>query len=150
MLPKRFMNRQLTRWSGPIAGLLAGAYVGLGNPLAPGGPPTWVTVVGGGVIGVVAGCLVMVLDPSQPTRKPESLEDGSSPSRKRDSTVVGPVLAVFGLLVCWLPFFGLAFNVIGVFVNRGTTDGASVLSKTSLVIAGMVSLMMAIGLWLDA
>ena len=48
MLPKRFMNRQLTRWSGPIAGLLAGAYVGLGNPLASGGPPTWVTVVGGG------------------------------------------------------------------------------------------------------
>ena len=150
MLPKRFMNRQLTRWSGPIAGLLAGAYVGLGNPLASGGPPTWVTVVGGGVIGVVAGCLVMVLDPSQPTRKPESLEDGSSPSRKRDSTVVGRVLAVFGLLVCWLPLFGLAFNVIGVFVNRGTTDGASVVSKTSLVIAGMVSLMMAIGLWLDA
>ena len=99
---------------------------------------------------MVAGCLVMVLDPSRPTRKPESLEDGSSPSRKRDSTVVGRVLAVFGLLVCWLPFFGLAFNVIGVFVNRGTTDGASVLSKTSLVIAGMVSLMMAIGLWLDA
>ena len=48
MLPKRFMNRRLTRWSGPIAGLLAGAYVGLGNPLALGGPPTSVTVVGGG------------------------------------------------------------------------------------------------------
>ena len=123
--------------------------MGLGNPLAPGGPPTRVTVAGGG-IGVIADCLVMVLDPSLPARKPESLEDGSSPSRKRVSTVIGRVLAVLGLLVCWLPFFGLAFNVIGVFVNRGTTDGASVVSKTSLVIAGMVSLMMAIGLWLDA
>lgn len=150
MLPKRFMNHQWTRWSGPIAGLLAGSYVGLGNPLAPGGPPTWITVVGGGVIGVVAGCLVMVLDPSLPTRKPVSLEDGSSLSKKRNSTVVGRVLAVFGLLVCWLPFFGLAFNLIGVLVNRGTTDGATAVSKTSLVIAGIVSLMMAIGLWLDA
>lgn len=150
MLPKRFMNRQLTRWLGPIAGLLAGAYVGLGNPLAPGGPPTWVTVVGGGLIGVVAGCLVMVLDPSLPISKPESMESGSSPSIKRNSTVVGRVLAVFGLLVCWLPFFGLAFNLIGVLVNRGTTDGAAAVSKTSLVIAGIVSLMLAIGLWLDA
>ena len=150
MLPKRFMNRQLTRWLGPIAGLLAGAYVGLGNPLAPGGPPTWVTVVGGGLIGVVAGCLVMVLDPSLPISKPEAMECGSSPSIKRNSTVVGRVLAVFGLLVCWLPFFGLAFNLIGVLVNRGTTDGAAAVSKTSLVIAGIVSLMLAIGLWLDA
>ena len=54
MLPKRFMNRQLTRWSGPIAGLLVGAYVGLGNPLAPGGPPTWGTAVGGGSVWLLA------------------------------------------------------------------------------------------------
>ncbi len=140
-----FKNREFPRWSGPLIGILAGGYTGL-IQFRPGGLPIWVVVLGGAMIGGLAGCLVFLLDPSRPTEGTEELPEHLVNTSCQTSGLVGRALAFLGLLLCWAPFLGLVLNLIGILVNRRTDDWALVVSKIGFVFGAIVSLVTLIGI----
>ncbi len=146
MLLKSLKNQRFSRWSGPLIGLSVGAYCGVQNPFVPGALPVWVTVAGGALIGGFAGVLVMFLDPLSPRLTTEEQIDQPAGRCKATSSLVGRVVSLFGLLLCWIPFLGFSLNLIGVLVNRSADDWAIVISKIGLAIGLTVSIIMLVGL----
>ena len=140
-----FKNREFPRWSGPLIGILAGGYTGL-IQFRPGGLPIWVVVLGGAMIGGLAGCLVFLLDPRRPVEASEGLPEHLVNTSCQPSGLVGRVLAFLGLLLCWAPFLGLVLNLVGILVNRRTDDWALVVSKIGFVFGAIVSLVTLIGI----
>ncbi len=143
-----FKNREFPRWSGPLIGMLAGGYCGL-SQFRPGGLPIWITVLGGATIGGLAGCLVFLLDSKRPTDASERLSEHLVNTSHRPSGLVGRVLALLGLLLCWTPFLGLVLNLIGILVNLKTDDWAVLVSKVGLVFSAFVTTVTLIGFILD-
>jgi hypothetical protein len=143
-----FKNREFPRWSGPLIGILAGGYCGL-SQFRPGGLPIWITVLGGAIIGGLAGCLIFLLDPGRPVEASEGLPEHLVNTSCRPSGLVGRVLALLGLLLCWTPFLGLVLNLIGILVNRKTDDWSLVVSKVGLVFSAFVTTVTLIGFILD-
>ena len=148
MLPRLFTNRRFPRWAGPLIGMLVGAYCGLQNPMNPGALPVGLTVLGGTLIGGLAGSLALLLDPIPTGNVTEGLPDHLTGANQVPAGFVGRVLALFGLLLCWFPFIGLALNLIGVLVNRGTEDWALLVSKFGLFVGVIVSLVTLAGICL--
>lgn len=146
MLPRLFANRRFQCWSGPLIGGLVGGYVGLQNLVNPRGLPIGWMVLGGVLIGGLAGSLALLLDPIPTGNVTEGLPDHLTGADQVPAGFVGRVLALFGLLLCWFPFVGLTLNLIGVLVNRGTEDWALIVSKFGLVVGVIVSLVTMAGI----
>ena len=140
-----FKNREFPRWSGPLIGMLAGGYCGL-RQFRQGGLPIGITVLGGAMIGGLAGCLVFLVDSKRPVEASEGLPEHLVDTSRRPSGLVGRVLALLGLLLCWTPFLGLVLNLIGILVNRRTDDWALVVSKIGFVFGAIVALVTLIGI----
>ncbi len=146
MLLRYLGNRRFPRWSGPLIGGLVGGYVGLRNLVNPGGLPIGWMVLGGVLIGGFAGSLAILLDPKRTENLSEGLPDHLTGANQVPAGFVGRVLALFGLMLCWFPFIGLALNLIGVLVNRGTEDWALLVSKFGLFVGVIVSLVTLAGI----
>lgn len=140
MLLKRFHNRNFSRWMGPLIGLVVGAYCGIQNPFALGGLSQLTTIIGGAVLGGLAGILVMLLDPKPEQKNTQDQIRGFSEEVGGSSHLVGRVLACFSLLMCWMPFIGFGLSLIGYVVNRRSTDAAFWVASFSLLIAMTVTL----------
>lgn len=113
------------------------------------GVPWYLMVLGGMLIGGLAGCLVFLLDPPPKTEEPLDLPEHLSSLSQQPSSLVGRVLALFGVLLCWFPFLGLVLNAIGYSVNRKVDDWAIWASKIGLAVSALVSVGMLVGLLLD-
>ena len=146
LLLKIFKNRRFPRWAGPLVGVMVGGYCGLQNPFVPGALPVWMTMAGGAIMGGLAGSLVIFLDPRSSDVATEGLPEHLINASQTPSGLVGRVLSLFGLLLCWTPFLGPVLNLIGVWVNCDTDDWALVVSKIGFVVGAIVSLVTLIGL----
>ena len=145
-----FKNKRFPRWCGPLIGVAAGGYVGMKNIIgANAGVPWYLMVLGGMLIGCLAGCLVFLLDPPPKTEEPTDLPEHLSSLSQHPSSLVGRVLALFGVLLCWFPFLGLVLNAIGYSVNRKVDDWAIWASRIGLAVSALVSVGMLVGLLLD-
>jgi len=91
------------------------------------------TLIGGAVIGAMAGGLVFLLD------TPKNSGSINSSTNSNPSSVVGRFLAVTGLLLFWAPIIGLVVSVIGWIANFKTTDWAKICSIIGTVIGLLVS-----------
>lgn len=142
-------NRQFPTWSGPFVGMVAGAVCGIRA-----GRNAQISIIvfilGGALIGGLAGCLILFIDPKPPEDTPEGLPPNLA-KRNIDnpSGVVGRFLAVAGISLCWTPFLGFVLNLIGLTVNWKSNDWARRTSKVGLAIGGIVAIFMSIALVLD-
>ena len=145
-----FKNKRFPRWYGPLIGVAAGGYVGMKNIIgANAGVPWYLMVLGGMLIGGLAGCLVFLLDPPPKTEEPLDLPEHLSSLSQQPSSLVGRVLALFGVLLCWFPFLGLVLNAIGYSVNRKVDDWAIWASRIGLAVSALVSVGVLVGILLD-
>jgi hypothetical protein len=123
--------------------MVAGAICGLKTPNAQ--IPMALRVLGGLVIGGVAGCVALLIDPKQPeTTSNDLLSHFDARPVARRSDLVGRFLAIAGILLCWTPFLGLVLNLIGLIVNWRTEDWARKTSMAGSVIGGVIAVGMAI------
>ena len=127
-------------------GMLVGAYCGLQNPVNPGALPVGLTVLGGALIGGLAGSLALRLDLGSTDDGTDGTPDYPTGANQVPAGFVGRVLALFGLLRCWFPFLGLVLNLNGVLVNRGTDDWSWVVSKLGSVVGTLVALVTLVGI----
>ena len=145
-----FKNKLFPRWYGPLIGVAVGGYVGMKNIIgANAGLPWYVVALGGMLIGGLAGCLVFLLDPPPKTEEPLDLPEHLSSLSQQPSSLVGRVLALLGVLLCWFPILGLVLNAIGYSVNWKVDDWAIWASRIGLAVSALVSVGMLVGLLLD-
>ncbi|MCH2178590.1 MAG: hypothetical protein MK106_07275 [Mariniblastus sp.] len=139
-------NRQFPPWCAPLVGILAGGYVAMKNMvLGNAGLPGYLMILGGMVIGGLAGCSVFLLDPRGRAEPSSLFAEHLVPTPRRSSSLVGRVLAAFGVLLSWFPLLGLVLNLIGYLVNRKTDDWAVWTSKIGLIVGLSVSVGMIFG-----
>ena len=137
-------NRSFPRWSAPLVGTIAGALCGLRGGLNAQIPIVF-CVLGGSLIGGLAGAVIFVLEPPDAVEAPVGIPIHLWPEHVA-SGVVGRFLAIAGCLLCWTPFLGFILNVIGLAVNWKSRDWARVASMIGLLIGSLVAITMAIGL----
>ena len=107
-------NRQFPAWCGPLVGILAGVYVAMKKMvLGNAGLPGYQMILGGMVIGGLAGCSVFLLDPRGRAEPSSLFAEHLVPTTRRPSRLVGRALASFGVLLSWFPLLGLVLNFIG-------------------------------------
>jgi len=139
-------NREFPSWSGPFIGMIVGALCGLRAGRNAQIPIYWF-ILGGAIIGGLAGCLIFLIDPKQPEKASEDLPPNLADRRVGNpSGVVGRFLAIAGCLLCWTPFMGLVLNLVGLAVNWKSNDWARVASIVGVVIGGLVAVLMVIAL----
>lgn len=132
-------NHRFPRWSAPLLGIVVGGLCGLRAGLRAQIPLAWF-VVGGGVIGGLAGAFILLLEPTGQETKDENLPAFLQPAVSQNrSGVVGRFLAVAGCLLCWFPILGLVLNLVGFLVNRSADDWARFASLLGLAIAACLS-----------
>lgn len=137
-------NMTFPRWSGPFVGMIAGVIAGLEGGVDA-DIPMAACVLGGAVIGGIAGCLIFLIDPKQPEAVSDDLlSHFDARVVARPSGVVGRFLAIAGILLCWTPLLGLVLNLIGLAVNWKSEDWARKISIAGVVVGGAVALLMAI------
>ena len=114
--------------------MIAGVWASLkGAPVAD--IPLPQLVLGGAVIGALAGCLVFLLDPADD----DALNTPGPQRDKQKSGLIGRFLAVAGLALCWTPGLGLVLNSIGLWVNRNSTDWTKTTSKIGVFVGVAVA-----------
>ena len=130
------------RWTAPLLGALLGAFFGY---KADPGVASPIYVGGGALLGLLAGCLVFLLD-SKPGQG-GSFETGlnSNPENDQieylnDTGLVGRFLALVACLLCVIPFAGPVIGLIATFVNWRAGDSAGKASRIATGIAGCVTL----------
>lgn len=139
-------NMTFPRWSGPFVGMIVGVIVGLKGDVDA-DLPMAARFLGGAVIGGIAGCLIFLIDPKQQEAASDDLlSHFDARVVTRPSGVVGRVLAIAGILLCWTPFLGLVLNLIGLAVNWKSEDWARKVSIAGVVVGGIVAIVMAIAL----
>lgn len=125
-----------------IAGALCGLRAGLNAQI-----PIYFCLLGGSIIGGLAGALVFLLDPRPaseiPAGMPVHLWTGHVDN---PSGVVGRFLAIAGCVLCWTPFLGFILNLIGLAVNWKSRDWARIASMIGLLVGTLIAIAMAIGL----
>jgi hypothetical protein len=143
-------NQKFPSWSAPLVGMIAGALCGLKGAMNAPIPP-YLFVLGGALIGGLAGSLIFIIDPRPETEIPEGLPHHLSTGHvENPSGVVGRFLAIAGLFLCWTPFLGFVLNSIGLAVNWKSRDWARIISIIGLLIGTLVAFAMAIILTLEA
>ncbi|MEM7454734.1 MAG: hypothetical protein AAF456_10330 [Planctomycetota bacterium] len=147
------MNDAFPRWSAPLLGAVAGAF--LGYRADPGiASPAYVG--GGALIGILGGCLVFLLDskPQSASQHEEALRE-ANPNYVNDQVehftdpgLVGRFLALIAIVLCIVPIAGLVMGLIAVAVNwkaRGWSRMASRIGAgIGLVVTTLVVLTMVI------
>lgn len=132
-------NRRFPRWSAPLLGIVVGGLCGLRAGLRAQIPLAWF-VVGGGLIGGLAGAFILLLEPAGYETNDENLPAHFQRSvSQHRSGVVGRFLAVAGCLLCWFPILGLVLNLGGFLINRKADDWAWFASLVGLSIGACLS-----------
>ena len=135
-----------------MIGVIVGALFGI-RGAAEAQLPLVHCVVGGMLVGGVAGFLVLVLDPAPPSEAPVALPEPLATWHAPASTssgLVGRFLAVAGLLLCWAPGIGLVLNLIALSVNWKATDWAHTLSKVNVAVTLLVGIVLATAFFVEA
>jgi hypothetical protein len=128
-----------------IAGALCGLRAGRNAQI-----PMVFFILGGTLIGGLAGLLILLIEPKPLDEAAEGLPPHFTSRRfEEPSGVIGRFLAVAGILLCWTPFLGLILNLIGLTVNWKSDDWARSVSKIGLVVGGLVAILMVIALVFD-
>ncbi len=139
-------NTAFPRWAAPLVGIVAGAlFGGRGARRAGEGfSPTW--MVGGAVLGLVAGLFVWLLD--KPKAEGEQILEGTQTSEGGQATAVaseasGSVItrffALLSILLCWAPVVGLVIGGIAWFLNRNVRGWPKIASLIGTVIALLIT-----------
>lgn len=129
-----------------VIGALCGVRAGFNAQI-----PIYFFILGGMMIGGLAGCLILVIDPRPPEEIPEHLSPNFATRRADNpSGVIGRFLAIAGCLLCWTPFMGLVLNLIGLTVNWKCDDWSRIASIVGVSIGGLVAILMTIALVLGA
>ena len=142
-------NRIFPRWSAPLVGMIAGAFCGLKGGLNAQIPIGWF-ILGGTVIGGLAGSLIFVIDPP-PKEEPLFGMPMTFAIRavENPSGVVGRFLAIAGCLLCWTPFLGFVLNLIGLAVNWRSNDWARTASIIGVLIGMLVAIATSVAMALE-
>lgn len=74
---------------------------------------------------------------------PEYLSFQESQIRQEDQQSVGRIIAVTGILTCWVPLIGLIFSGWAWLLNRRESDWRRVASGISLIVAVLVHMLIA-------
>ena len=102
--------------------------------------PFVLQVVVGLAIGAIAGSLILLVHPKVQPKQPKSTSvdlfaQFSDHAVASQSSVLGRVLAILGILLCWTPTVGLLLNVIAWAVNGKSEDWTRVVSMVGLAIS---------------
>jgi Na+-driven multidrug efflux pump len=117
-------NISFPRWAAPLAGAGAGAILGLRAARRDGQgiKPEW--VIGSTVLGLLAGCVVWLLErpdagpaPAAGDARDGSVRDLSQPG-SRVRAVAGAVLALLSIVLVCVPVAGLALAAVAVLATR--------------------------------
>ncbi len=106
--------------------------------------PTW--MVGGAVLGLVAGLFVWLLD--KPKAEDEQISEGTQASvggqaagaaTRSSGSVITRFFAVLSILLCWAPVVGLVLGGIAWFLNRNVRGWPKIASLIGTVIAFLIT-----------
>ena len=114
-------NFSFPKWSGPVVGAVVGILVALQSVRLQVDVPILYLLAGGAILGALAGCFMLLLDPPEPDS--ESMHDVGfkSPGRHKSSRT-GTVLAVLCIVTSWVPVIGFFVGVAAVYVNFRATN----------------------------
>ena len=112
------LGLKFPRWLGPIIGACLGAGLAL-RGMKRDGHFNAVGLASGAVCGLLAGCVLWLLD-------------APSPTESRQASLLGSLLAIVGFFPGCLPFVGLVLAVPAFLVNRRVTGWQNTASRMAL------------------
>ena len=130
MVSNPVANFRFPRWSGPLIGAIVGAILGARDSVVDEKPLAWEWLIGGMLLGLLAGCIVFLLDRPATSSSTNSQLAGSWKGQDQITTVtyeegalVGRLLAVLSIALSFFPFVGLGLGVVAVSWQRVTGLG---------------------------
>ncbi len=132
------------RWSAPFVGMLVGTGIGLksGQRTGEGLSPTW--LIGGAIIGGLAGGLIFLLDSPPAATDDDSLIQ--APQQKvapTDSgTLISRFFALLSLPLFWVPVVNLILAGVSLLLNRKTQGWPKTVTKIALALSVLITLLL--------
>jgi hypothetical protein len=121
------IGQKFPRWLGPIVGAGAGVVVAC-RGMKRQGAFDWTLLVIGGVVGVLGGSVLWLMDAPPPTEE-------------RRASMLGSLLAILAIFPGVCPFVGLVFGISAFLINRRVTGWQNTASRLGL---GLCIVMMVI------
>jgi hypothetical protein len=131
-------NHTFPKWSAPLVGALAGAWCSTRFALVPPAQMHWIALFGA-FIGVVAGSAIWLLEPT-PAENDAEAGGRDGEQAHHPGTLVGRVLALAVMPLCFAPAFGLVFASFAFWFNRRTTGWVKFVCWVNVIIALLCSL----------